>query len=181
MPESCLYVIELESDKDPEAKWYVGISKNPEKRYQQHKCGSGAEWTHRNTIVEHYKISWHPERYIRKLEHHLTAELMDAYGKNSTRGAKYLSPILYTTPRTKTDAMPPAMVDGLRETGNEELARIATKPRFYIKIEESFRNSKEASEWAKEHLADGVTVELSMPIEPVKASHTMDEHGDSDS
>lgn len=164
--KSCLYVIELEPDKDPKAKWYVGVSKNPDHRYQQHKCGGGAEWVARNTAIGHYKISWYPERIIRKMERHLTAALVDAYGRKSTRGAKYLTENVRTCPTPTTDAMPKKMAYGLRESGNEELARIATKPRFHLSIEKTFRTDKEALDWAREHLDESVPIELSQPIDP---------------
>lgn len=164
--KSCLYVIELEPGKDPNAKWYVGISSNPDRRYQQHRCGGGAEWTRRNEVVDCYKISWHFERHVRKLERHLTAVLADVYGARSTRGAKYLAKdTVISCPKPDTKAMPPNMAQGLRETGNEELARIATKPRIYLSIEEEFRSTDEAYRWGEESLDGEIEVTITRAVE----------------
>lgn len=176
--KSCLYVVELEPGKDPEAKWYVGVSKEPDRRRKQHSTNGGAKWTRRNRMVDFHKISWHPERFIRKMERHLTAVLMEAYGRDSTRGASYLSPTLIHAPSVETDAMPEEMVKGLRESGSEELARVATKPRFHITIEKSFRNCEEAADWAEENLPEGISMKLSKPIDPRNVSFTL---GGSDS
>ena len=164
--KSCLYVIELEPGKDPEAKWYVGISKNPDHRIGQHQNSGGSEWTRRNKVVGAYKISWHPTKHVRKKERHLTALLMDAYGMDSTRGAKYLSPDLLSRPPTETDHMPPEMSEGLRNSGNAELARVASKPRIYVSIQKEFRSTEEASQWAKENIKGRVEMDMEFPIDP---------------
>ena len=96
----------------------------------------GAEWVARNEIVGLYKICWCPEQFVRDMERHLTAELMEAYGKNSTRGAKYLAPVIRTYPRVETEAMPLEIAEGLRESGNVELARIATNPSSYSRTKQ---------------------------------------------
>jgi len=68
-------------------KWYVGTTRNIERRFNEHKCGKGAEWTKKYEPIE---IA-HTEKVIHALreENEVTFEYMKKYGVENVRGGSY--------------------------------------------------------------------------------------------
>jgi predicted GIY-YIG superfamily endonuclease len=80
-----LYVLELE-----QGKWYVGITPDVEKRFEQHKKGTaGTAWTkaYAPTRVEARKDLGEIElEKARQLEGRIMLKYMEKYGENNVRG-----------------------------------------------------------------------------------------------
>jgi predicted GIY-YIG superfamily endonuclease len=81
-----IYILKLQNDK-----WYIGKSDNPEKRFLQHKNGSGSAWTSRYKAVELFKVI---ENVSSFLEDAFTKEYMSLYGIDNVRGGSYTQIIL---------------------------------------------------------------------------------------
>jgi len=80
-----LYVLKCEHDK-----WYVGISTNVEKRFQQHKAGfAGAHWTKLHTPETIYyteNLGVVDVDRAQLYEGRVTRKYMEKYGDNNVRG-----------------------------------------------------------------------------------------------
>ena len=81
-----IYILKLENDK-----WYIGKSDNPEKRFLQHKNGSGSAWTSRYKAVELFKVIENVSPFD---EDKFTKEYMSIYGIDNVRGGSYTQIIL---------------------------------------------------------------------------------------
>ncbi len=82
-----LYALELENNH-----WYVGMSFNPEKRFNKHSKGKGAVWTklHRPIrIVETRITDFFDQDDVVQLENDMTIEYAMRYGKDYVRGGGY--------------------------------------------------------------------------------------------
>jgi predicted GIY-YIG superfamily endonuclease len=80
-----VYVLKLEQDK-----WYVGVSTNPEKRFQQHKNGfAGARFTKKFKpidIVDKKNLGKISYDEAQKFENKVVRTYMKKYGYNNVRG-----------------------------------------------------------------------------------------------
>ena len=81
-----VYILKLQNDK-----WYIGKSDNPEKRFLQHKNGSGSAWTSRYKAVELFKVIENVSPFD---EDKFTKEYMSLYGIDNVRGGSYTQIIL---------------------------------------------------------------------------------------
>lgn len=91
-----LYVLELSGEK-----YYVGQSRNPIQRINEHFAGDGSSWTRLHKPVGIVKIintnfsSW---RAALEMEALLTLELMKIYGWKNVRGGPYSASDLVCEP-----------------------------------------------------------------------------------
>ncbi len=91
-----VYVLELSG-----GKYYVGQSRNPVKRINEHFAGNGSSWTRLHKPVEIVKIietnfsSW---RAALEIETLLTLDLMKIYGWKNVRGGPYSASDLICEP-----------------------------------------------------------------------------------
>lgn len=69
------YILKLEDDC-----WYVGISKDVDKRFKQHCLMCGARWT-----MQHKPIAIH-RVFEGNREQEITLRMMDKYGRDKVRG-----------------------------------------------------------------------------------------------
>ena len=163
--ETKLYVIELEPGEDMNAQWYVGISNNPERRFRTHKSGNGAVWTRRNKPVEMYVVDEGDKDIMLDLEKHLTALLMDQYGRDSTRGGGCTTAHPMSYPECDGERVDPQLATGLGETGNAKLARFADRAALSceVHIEKEFETYGECQEWVNNELPTGTVVDLDLP------------------
>lgn len=76
-----VYKLKLQNNK-----YYVGITKNINRRYKQHLKGKGADWTKINKPIEIMDIIKNGDRYIEETE---TLKLMEKYGIENVRGGSY--------------------------------------------------------------------------------------------
>jgi len=80
-----LYILKLEDNK-----WYVGISTNVQKRFNQHKAGfAGAAWTKRYKPLKiHYvkDLGVVETEKAQLYEGRVTRKYMEEYGDNNVRG-----------------------------------------------------------------------------------------------
>lgn len=161
-----LYVIELEPQADPRARWYVGITSNFDRRLYQHKSGQGSKWTARNQIVDHYLIGKGDRKVVIKMEKQLTKFLMQEFGMDTTRGANYLSPTLNRFGSFDDILLPPELGRLVLDSGSADLARAAKGNigvRFEIEDPIEFRGDEEALDWADENLPTGCEITISWP------------------
>ena len=84
-----LYILELEG-----GFYYVGISTDPDYRFEQHKgkVEGGAEWTALHKPLRQLFISEpiaYSEKKSEKVEEMVTLELMNLVGKDYVRGSHY--------------------------------------------------------------------------------------------
>ena len=79
--EDQLYVLKLDA-----GKWYIGRTANVERRFQQHRDGTGAKWTglHRPISIELSRPLLSEED-----EDRTTRDYMVKYGIYNVRGGKY--------------------------------------------------------------------------------------------
>ena len=80
-----IYVLHLRTDK-----YYVGITVNPETRFELHRTGKGAKWTRLYKPVDVLLLE-EIEGNCRKKETLLTLRMMKEYGYENVRGGKYCS------------------------------------------------------------------------------------------
>lgn len=79
-----LYVLELEN-----GKWYVGITRNIQKRINSHCIGTGANWTRVHppiSVVELHDIGDITQSAATKIENEMVRIVMDCNGKENVRG-----------------------------------------------------------------------------------------------
>jgi len=81
-----IYILKLQNDK-----WYIGKSDNPEKRFLQHKNGSGSAWTNKYRAEELTKVIENVSPFD---EDKFTKEYMSIYGIDNVRGGSYTQIIL---------------------------------------------------------------------------------------
>lgn len=81
-----IYILKLQNDK-----WYIGKSDNPEKRFLQHKNGSGSAWTSKHKSLELFKVIENVSPFD---EDKFTKEYMSLYGIDNVRGGSYTQIIL---------------------------------------------------------------------------------------
>ena len=82
-----LYVLELE-----DGCWYIGCTRNVEKRYRAHSNGKGAQWTRLHkplTIRETRETGANSDREAALMEDQLTLEYARQYGTEKVRGGGY--------------------------------------------------------------------------------------------
>ena len=82
-----LYILELE-----QGNWYVGQSRNPQKRFIKHQIGKGAKWTKLHKPISIHEIrptGLNDDREVAILEDELTIELARRYGAANVRGGGY--------------------------------------------------------------------------------------------
>jgi predicted GIY-YIG superfamily endonuclease len=83
--DSAVYVVELS-----DGKWYVGMSKNIEKRMAQHKRGDGHPWTRNHDIINfHIVEEGLPRLDARRREQNIAENMVSAFGPDSVRGGTY--------------------------------------------------------------------------------------------
>src|SRR5438128_751943 len=71
-------------------KYYVGITNNIQRRYEEHEKGCGANWTNEYPPID---IEWTGPSY-KNLECEKTIEYMERYGIDNVRGGSYCKMIL---------------------------------------------------------------------------------------
>lgn len=76
-----VYVLELE-----DSYYYVGYTRELDKRINNHKSGNGSEWTKLHKVVKVLKIF---ENKDKKFEELLTKYMMKKYGIDKVRGGAY--------------------------------------------------------------------------------------------
>lgn len=94
-----LYVLKLEHDC-----WYVGMSRDVEKRFKSHKAGKGAKWTqiHKPMAIHEVMNTWlNSDSEASILEDELTLDMARMYGKDKVRGGGYCQ----TKPRWPADVI----------------------------------------------------------------------------
>ncbi len=82
-----VYVLKLTN-----GKYYVGLSKNVDKRFDMHRNGKGAKWTKLYTpirIIERVATPYYSYKLAGPLEDKKTIQLMKKYGKENVRGGIY--------------------------------------------------------------------------------------------
>ena len=82
-----VYVLQLEDEK-----YYVGLSKDVDRRFQEHQTGVGAKWTKKYPPIKVvYKLvtSHTAYLYASTIENLKTIEYMKKYGKENVRGGIY--------------------------------------------------------------------------------------------
>lgn len=82
-----LYVLELAHDC-----YYIGITRNMDKRYKTHRKGKGAVWTKKHPplrIIEQRDTGLTDDKEAAKLEDELTLEYALMYGTEAVRGGGY--------------------------------------------------------------------------------------------
>ena len=82
-----VYVLQLENEK-----YYVGLSKDVDRRFQEHQTGVGAKWTKKYPPIKVvYKMvtSHTAYLYASTIENLKTIEYMKKYGKENVRGGTY--------------------------------------------------------------------------------------------
>lgn len=82
-----LYVLALEGNK-----FYVGITKDIERRVAEHKSGIGASYTHKNRplgIVYKKTLKTKYKKTAEERENNTTIDLMKKYGIDNVRGGDY--------------------------------------------------------------------------------------------
>lgn len=78
-----IYILKCE-----EAKYYVGKSEDPQKRFQEHLTGNGSSWTRKYKPINIEKIIENASPFD---EDKYTKEYMAKYGFNNVRGGTYVS------------------------------------------------------------------------------------------
>lgn len=163
-----LYVIELEPREDPLAKWYVGITDDPNYRYWSHCNTYGSYWTHRNECVDMHVLGPLESKYhAREVENQLTLALWDEYGPNTTQGGKYVGrgatedPV----PDERDIHLNPAVDKWLSESENDELSRLSNRTPVCMEIngEIPFESLAAAEEWADKELPEGTWIKITGP------------------
>lgn len=94
-PDDCtktLYVLSLQ-----QGKYYVGTTENFQNRLNDHKNGTGSEWTKRYPVISVYSKTEVSFRNASKDESVKTCELMLKFGINNVRGAEMCKPNDYTS------------------------------------------------------------------------------------
>jgi len=82
-----LYVLELE-----DGFYYVGLTRNVDKRFNLHSKGKGAKWTkiHKPVSILHRELTQtHIESEASKLEDALTLKIAKKYGYEVVRGGQW--------------------------------------------------------------------------------------------
>jgi len=76
-----LYVLKLQ-----QGKYYVGVTDNLERRFQEHQSLEGSEWTKKYPLLDLYSLEPLTSDFQEDMK---VKELMAAHGLDSTRGGKY--------------------------------------------------------------------------------------------
>lgn len=159
MASRMLYVLELEPGEDENARWYVGLTDDPKRRFKQHLKGEASEWTRRNRPIHGHIIGENRFYFGMDMENQLTLALWDEYGPGSTRGGSYCQPEkAYSEPPQDADTgLSPELAKMLRETEVEGLVELAEREVVYIDLFDKleFGSVGEAKEWINEHLPTG--------------------------
>lgn len=82
-----LYVLQLENNN-----WYIGITRNLDRRYKRHYKGKGAMWTKRHKPIAIYytkQLDTTSEAEASYYEDELTLEYANNYGTHCVRGGGY--------------------------------------------------------------------------------------------
>lgn len=84
-----VYVLYLEDEK-----WYVGLTHDVERRFEEHCNGRGAEWTRIHKPIE-IVFRWHTPTNKRAegedIENKTTIEMMKVFGRENVRGGYYVA------------------------------------------------------------------------------------------
>jgi len=81
-----IYVLKLQ-----EGKWYVGKSGDAEKRFLEHKHGTGSKWTQRYRPIRIVETRPCKSKNDESL---VTEEYMQKHGRENVRGAEYVEVVL---------------------------------------------------------------------------------------
>lgn len=84
--------------------WYVGMSRNPERRLKKHTAGKGALWTKKHNpvrIIEKRNTGLTDDATVSRLEDEMTLEYAKRYGTEFVRGGGYCQ----TSPRWPKDIL----------------------------------------------------------------------------
>ena len=82
-----LYLLELENNN-----LYVGITRNVIQRFEQHRSGTGSQWTSRHKplrILRHADTGLTSESEAARIEDALTVQTMELFGRHRVRGGQY--------------------------------------------------------------------------------------------
>lgn len=77
-----IYILKLIKDK-----YYVGATKNPRKRFDQHFNKDGSNWTKKYKPIQILYVNQMEFEY----ENYITEALMQKYGQENVRGGDYCS------------------------------------------------------------------------------------------
>ena len=94
MKKVTIYVLKL-----VEGKYYIGMTRNMERRYREHKFGRGATWTNKYKPIEiletheyiddrKFKGNYSSSK-LQKIENRLTLKYMEKCGWNNVRGGSW--------------------------------------------------------------------------------------------
>ena len=84
-----VYILYLEDEK-----WYVGLTHDVDRRFQEHCDGRGAEWTRIHKpieIVNRWQTSVHKRAEGEDIENKTTVEMMKVFGRQNVRGGYYVA------------------------------------------------------------------------------------------
>jgi predicted GIY-YIG superfamily endonuclease len=82
-----LYLLELENNN-----LYVGITRNVIQRFEQHRSGTGSQWTSRHKplrILRYVDTGLTSESEAARIEDALTVQIMELFGRHCVRGGQY--------------------------------------------------------------------------------------------
>lgn len=82
-----LYLLELENNN-----LYVGITRDVDKRFEQHRSGTGSQWTSRHKplrLLRYVNTGLTSESEATRIEDALTVQTMELFGRHRVRGGQY--------------------------------------------------------------------------------------------
>jgi hypothetical protein len=80
-----------------EGKYYIGMTRNMERRYREHKLGRGAAWTKMYRPIEILEATEYPDdgqTDFDLIEHQLTINYAYALGRDNVRGGRFVNSIV---------------------------------------------------------------------------------------
>ena len=173
-----VYVVELEPKEDPHARWYVGMTEDPERRFREHENRNGSEFTKRNDVIETYVVGHTTDgRFAKRLEDQITLCLMYEYGRRAVRGGKYSRSSTRGDHRNRTKAhMPPGAKETLQDSDCEALQKIAESTGYTIEVPQrlKFKNEDEMIQWADRTLPEGTEVSVDDPLSAKSRTYVVD-------
>lgn len=173
-----LYVIRLLGVQDSDAKWYVGITKDFQRRMRDHRRGDGANWTRRKEILDTYEVFSHPNKdIVRALEDNLTRILVMEFGVETTRGGNFLRVCRTEYHDEDEHLLHPHIAERIREIDDRELHRILDYRGYRVQVHSPvvLPTKKAAIYWAEDALPEGASYSIEHP-EDIGTSHYTGEH-----